>query len=104
MRRPRRSKEEMFPLVEAYLESRQTVKDFSREHEVAQSVFTYWLTKYRRESASSLGFIEITSPSPLDNGQPLVELVYPSVVRLRLFSPVAPSYLAALVAHAAGGA
>ena len=97
MTQPRRKSEEMFPLVEAYLEGHQTMKAFCLEQELPEYVFMYWLRKYRRQVAVQEPFVEITPSSASEPVQPLVELLYPGGIRLRLFMPVPPSYLAPLV-------
>lgn len=43
-----RRKEEMFPLVEMYLEYQGSKKKFCAEHNVLKSTFDYWSTKYRK--------------------------------------------------------
>ena len=95
-----RTAEEMFPLVERYLRSHSPQKDFCRDHSVSTSVFNYWLAKYRRQSAApreaGSDFIEIHAEA-LSADRPLLEIVYPHGVRLRLFTPVAPAVLERLV-------
>jgi transposase-like protein len=93
--RPKRTAEEMFPLAEAYLQGGITKKEFCARHAVPESVLGYWLAKYRRQTPPGAdAFLEIT-PEPA--GHAFLEVSYPSGVRLRLFSPVAASYLEALL-------
>ncbi len=96
MKRTQRRPEEMYPLVEAYLASGQTQKAFCAEHDLAVPVLGYWLRHYRRgqEVSEVPAFFEITPPR---GGAPVAEIEYPGGVRLRLFTPVGPSYLAALL-------
>jgi len=95
MKQPLRTSEEMYPLIESFLESGETVREFSQSHDQPFSVFTYWLSKYRREKAAASAFVEI---SPVAQGaMPVVELVCPNGIRLRFFSPVSPSYLASVL-------
>src|SRR5690625_7238807 len=86
----------MYPLVEAYLASGQTQKAFCAEHDLAVPVLGYWLRHYRRgqEVSEVPAFFETTPPR---GGAPVAEIEYPGGVRLRLFTPVGPSYLAALL-------
>ena len=96
MTQARRTAHEMFPLVEHYLQGHQTQKAFCREHGISTSMLNYWLAKYRKEAAPKPGpFIEILPGAPQE--QALLEVVYSHGVRLRLFAPVAPSYLAPLL-------
>ena len=43
-----KNKEEMFPLVKMYLKYPGSKKDFCAEHNVSESTFGYWATKYRK--------------------------------------------------------
>ncbi len=87
----------MDPLIESYLRGHKTQKAFCAEHGISTSVLTYWLTKYRKEAAQKPGaFIEIL-PGAVPQEQALVEVIYPHGVRLRLFTPVEPWYLAPLI-------
>ena len=86
----------MYPLVERYLQGHQTQKAFCAEHGISTSMLNYWLAKYRKEAAQKPEtFIEILPGVPQE--QALLEVVYPHGVRLRLLTPVAPSYLAPLL-------
>ncbi len=95
MKRTQRKPEEMFPVIEAYLKSGTTQKSFCAEYGIAISIFGYWLRRYRHERAASGGFIEVAPAGATD--RPLVEVTYPSGVRLRIFSPVEPGYLERLL-------
>ena len=97
MKKGTRTKAEMYPIVEAYLESDQTIKAFSEDRAIPKSVFEYWLRKYRREKGSDSPFVEITPEGAAAVGHPIVEVLHPNGIRLRFFNPVAPSYLAALL-------
>lgn len=87
----------MYPLIEAYLESDHTMKAFAADHAVPESVFGYWLRKYRREKTADSPFVEIAPEGVTAYGHPIVEVLHPSGIRLRFFNPVAPSYLASLL-------
>lgn len=43
-----RTDQEMFPLVESWLESGLTQKQFSQQHGVSEHVFCYWVSRYRK--------------------------------------------------------
>ncbi len=83
----------MFPVVEAYLGSELTQKDFSAEHGISVAVLCYWLSKYRRKSVESGAFLEIHPGAAATAELPLLEVCYPSGVRLRIFSPLKAAYL-----------
>ena len=81
MKQRTRTQEEMYPLVEAYLEVRGTItiKEFSSSRGISEGVFTYWLTKYRRQVATREEFVEITPPSGTEAAHPVMEFLYPNV-------------------------
>ncbi len=83
----------MFPLVESYIEGELTQQDFSAEHGMSLPVFCYWLAKYRRKSAESNAFLEIHTGVAAAAERPLLEVCYPTGVRLRIFSPLKAAYL-----------
>jgi len=91
--------EGMFPLVETYLSSPATQKEFSTEHGISLCVLNYWIAKYRRERAESGAFVEIV-PAAEAADRPLLEISYPTGVRLRVFSPLTPAYLDHLLSRA----
>ena len=43
-----RSTEEMYPIIETYLASGLTQKQFYEQNEIPHSVFSYWLRHYRK--------------------------------------------------------
>ncbi len=97
MTQPRRTARAMYPLVESYLRDHKTQKAFCAEHGISVAMLNYWLVKYRREAHQKPGvFIEIL-PGAAPQEQALLEVVYPHGVRLRLFAPVEPSFLAPLI-------
>ncbi len=95
MRKPRRTAEEMFPLVAQYLAGSQTAEAFCAEHGISRSQLSYWRHKYGKKAAASEGaaFVEIGAPALRGQAQ----TVYPGGVRLRFFVPVSSSFLATLV-------
>lgn len=95
MKRTQRNPEEMFPVIEAYLEDGNTQKAFCAEKGLSISVFGYWLRRYRRERTAKGGFVEVAPAGAAD--RPLLEVAYPSGVRLRFFAPVDPAYLERLL-------
>jgi transposase-like protein len=93
MARKKRTSEEMFPVVEAYLESGKTQKAFCLAENIPLAVFAYWLSKYRRSRDTS--FVEIAPPRGEESA--LLEVLYPSGVRLRFFGWVDASYVGSLL-------
>ena len=91
----KRSKEQMYPVVEAYLVSDLTQESFCTYEGFSTAVLNYWLKKYRNEHGSS-SFIEI---EPAANG--CLEVAYPSGIRLSFDRLVPAAYLRELlrVAH-----
>ncbi len=95
MTQTRRTAQQMYPLVESYLEAHTTQKAFCQEHRISVPVLNYWLAKYRREAPQKQdAFIEIL---PQAAQQALLEVVYPNGVHLRLFTPVERAYLEPLL-------
>ncbi len=97
MRKPRRTAEEMFPLVAQYLAGSQTAEAFCAEHGICHSQLSYWRHKYGKKAAASEGaaFLEIGAATPREQLQ--MEVGYPGGGRLRFFVPVSSSFLATLV-------
>lgn len=93
--RSRRSAQEMFPLVEQWLETRENQKDFCSFHRLPQAVFSYWLKKYREQDANLASSEEnkfaALSIRPDSSIGLLVE--FPNGVKIRLSGSIAPSYL-----------
>lgn len=65
--------EDMFPLIEKYLDSSQTQKDFCLGNDINPPKFTYWLNKYRKTQKSS-GFIPLNFKHPNIIGDTRIEL------------------------------
>lgn len=94
MPRSYRTPDEMYPLVAQFLSSSLTQSDFCSRHDLPISVLRYWLRRHRSEEPS--GFVEVRPESPPAE-KAHVEILYPGGVRVRLFSPVTPAYVSALV-------
>ncbi len=96
MVQPKRTAEEMFPLVEQYNERTQSAAAFCAKHGISYGQLNYWRRKVRQETAAedSRGFVEIGSVAPREAAQ--VEIAYPGGIRVRFFAPVSASYLARL--------
>ena len=51
--KPLRQAAEMYPLIESYLDSGLTQKQFYRQQELPHHVFSYWLRHYRKHNGLS---------------------------------------------------
>lgn len=98
-----RTSEEMFPVVEDWLQSGLTQKEYSQRHQIALHILPYWLGRYRKEKANSLSqspqpslghFIPVSTDKEIISG---MEVVLPTGVVIRFASPVAVSYLQQLL-------
>lgn len=103
MARQHRTTAEMYPVIEAYLESGLTQRVFCREHGLGMPVFAYWLAKYRREQrqgrSHGSAFIELAAPVA-GSERAVAELIYPSGIRVRLFESAGVAMIERLVAAA----
>ena len=73
----------MFSLVEDFLKSGKTQREYSLFAEIGRAKFNYWESKYRsyqKESAS--GFIRIETTSGKQDQD--LEILYPNGVRLKV--------------------
>jgi hypothetical protein len=102
-KRVQRRREQMFPLIEKYLSSGKPQLAFCLDHDdLPLAVLNYWLRKYRLEQEASedtpAAWVEVKpsreEPSPV---APVLELIYPNGIRLRLFSALEPDYLHCLI-------
>ncbi len=82
----------MFPLVQDYLSGSMTQKEMAAQNGMSTAVFAYWVSKYRRTPSAPDVFLEIR-PVAREQENPLLEVCYPSGVRLRIFSPLTPACL-----------
>jgi transposase-like protein len=80
----RRTREEMFPIVESWQQSGLSKKAFCEAQGIIKSVFFYWCKKYREEHRPG-GFVALTTGGvhALAQGQSM-EIQYPNGVVLRL--------------------
>ena len=94
-----RTSEEMFPVVEDWLQSGLTQKEYSQRHQLALHILPYWAGRYRKEKADPLApspeassghFILVSTDKELTSG---MEIILPTGVVIRFASPVPVSYL-----------
>lgn len=87
------TQEQMFALVDEYLQSGLSAKEFCLQKNIGLPKFNYW-TRKKRQLESSSGFIKIVSDQKFSNIP--VELIYPNGVRLQLAAPD-PALIASLL-------
>jgi hypothetical protein len=119
-----RTEQQMFPLVESWLQSNLTQKEFSLKHQLSPHVLTYWISRYRQQghptpipapvsqegtpSQASASFIRLdslpanTTPAPTIPSAVIPEptgmaIELPSGVVLRFPSLIPISYLQEVV-------
>ena len=72
---------QMYHHIETWQQSSLSQKEYCKSIGEAYCVFHYWLQKYKQENGDSPeGFAEVVMPVPA----PLLEIVYPSGITLRL--------------------
>jgi len=94
-----RTSEEMFPVVEDWLQSGLTQKAYSQRHDLPQHILPYWASRYRKAhhaptdqsaQSSSGHFIPVSTGNTMNGG---MEIVLPTGVVIRFAEPVPASYL-----------
>ena len=76
----RRTKEEMFPIIEAWQSSGLTKQVFCDQQGMAKSVFFYWHKKYKAEQDPG-GFLPMKIAD--DSSHTKIEIVYPNGIILK---------------------
>lgn len=99
-----RTSAEMFPVVENWLQSGLTQKEYSQRHQLAVHILPYWAGRYRKAQAnpidasspqpSSGHFIAVSTAKEMISG---VEVVLPTGVVIRFASAIPVSYLQQLL-------
>lgn len=93
-----RTPEEMFPIVEDWLESGLTQKEYSIQHDIALHILPYWVGKYRKCQEEDLERIPSFSPVSLSPSlSKNIELVLPNGIMISIptgaLSQISPSHL-----------
>ena len=90
----RRSKEEMFPLLEEWENCNESREAFCQRHHLQLSTFGYWRTKYVQANKlpRASGFVKLSPPL-----QDPLEVEYPNGVKLRLPANTSLADLQALI-------
>ena len=97
--RPRRSRAEMFPLMERYERDNQSQADFCRAQDLSMSVFQYWWRRYRQaqnqeEKVEAPDFVPIELSTASSYA---MEILYPDGTRLRFNRVMPAAYLEPLL-------
>ena len=81
----RRSKEEMYPIIDHWQSSGLTKQSFCDQQGIAKSVLCYWHKKYKSDQEVPNGFlpIKIGDDRSMSSGSK-IEIEYPNGVVLRL--------------------
>lgn len=80
----RRSKDEMYPVIEAWQDSGLTGQAFCAQNGIAKSVFYYWLTRYKADKEPG-GFVPIhIKRDHKVAADTFIEIQYPTGVILRI--------------------
>lgn len=91
----KRTSEQMYPVVEAYLSSDQTQDSFCAEAGISVAVLNYWLKKYRTEQGEPPpSFVQIALAAP---GNGCLEVNYPGGICLRFDRIIPAAYLRELL-------
>lgn len=90
-------REDMFALVEKYLNGSQTQTDFCRDYNLSLSKFAYWLKKYR-ESQKAPGFIPLKFKQPSIMGDTRIEL--PNGIAIIFNGSINTAFIAELIHRA----
>ena len=99
-----RTSEEMFPIVEDWLQSGLTQKAYSQQHQLPGHVLPYWVGKYRKNQFSDAqehsSFIRLAAPAaPWLQG---MEIQLPSGVVIRFAHTVSVTYLQQVLLSCSG--
>ena len=77
---------QMYELVEDFLRSGKTQREYSLQSGIGRAKFNYWVCKYKRQQEeSSAGFIKVETASARDEQE--LEILYPNGVRLKVSAP-----------------
>ena len=88
----KRTSEQMYPVVEAYLACDLTQEAFCLQENISIAVLNYWLKKYRSEQGEA-PFVEI-KPAAASG---CLEIAYPNGIRLCFDRMVPVAYLRELL-------
>lgn len=89
-----RTADEMFPLIEDYLQGHEGRVSFAERHHMALPTFDYWRRKYHNQtdSPNPSAFVEVTRDSAV-----AAEILFPDGTQVRFLEPVPVHVLTALL-------
>lgn len=94
-----RTSAEMFPVVEDWLQSGLTQKEYSKQHQLAAHILPYWVGRYRqtysKAQPQSASFIQVSTPTSVHG----MEVMLPTGVVIRFANPVPITYLQQLLSE-----
>jgi hypothetical protein len=96
-----RTESEMFPLVESWLKSGITQKEFSQRQGLAPHLMPYWVARYRKvhqptqsTPTPASGFVQLSTSKATIN---YMEVAFPSGTVIRFSSLIPVTYLQELL-------
>ena len=91
--------QQMFKLIDQWLQSDLTQKAYCHEQSIRYHVFHYWYKRYRQQQAGidnkSSSFVKLQISKPVIAGA--VEIHFPGGIHLFFHEPVSSNYLKALI-------
>ena len=82
----RKTKTEMYPLVEEYLSSQESMSKFCEAKKIKTHVLNYWLQKYNKKEASPLSIFQPIEIKQANNLQSIL-IRYPNGTELTIPFP-----------------
>ena len=74
----------MFSLVEDFLKSGKTQREYSLQFGIGRAKFNYWVCKHKRQQEElSAGFFKVETASAMQQDEQL-EILYPNEVRMKI--------------------
>jgi hypothetical protein len=100
-----RRAQEMFTIIERFLQSGLPQKAFCKSEDIALSTFQWWLSQYRKQKSTNQPSLPIQSPAFITVKpqasrpaySPTTILTYPNGVTLRLTGTIEPALLKELI-------
>ena len=94
-RRSRRTAKEIKNLLETFWQSGMAVKDFCILHNISETLFSKWRSRYGNTSAvKGNNFVLLHDPAEVKNGS----MLFAEVKGIKIYQAVAASYLKELIA------
>jgi hypothetical protein len=87
--KPIRTEQEMFPLIESWLKSKLTQKEFSQKHKLPLHILPYWIGRYQKAhslaenpapTSTTASFIQLTPPVTSARPTPTLDPTTPATI------------------------